>query len=83
MYVIDTKNKTSKKIGTIRMPVRHSQSASVIDDAIYLFGGHGNSGDYYNDLFLLRIDNIKKSPSLNVEEIKPKGDFIPPKRALH
>ncbi|EAS07283.2 kelch motif protein (macronuclear) [Tetrahymena thermophila SB210] len=83
VYVIDTKNKTSKNIGTIRMPVRESQSVCVIDDNIYLFGGQGYNEEYYNDLHRLKIENIKKNPSLNVEEIKTKSEFVPSKRSSH
>lgn len=56
---------------------------SVADNCLYLFGGQGYNEEYYNDLHVLEIDNIKKIPSLRVREIKTSSQFIPPKRSSH
>lgn len=65
---------------------RESQSATLINDQIYIFAGQGkpiNEQDiFYNDLYRLKVDiSEERQPSAEIQLVKPKLQPVPSERA--
>lgn len=92
MYIFDTNNNTwriiEKKQGDM-ISNRESQSATLINGEIFLFGGQGNSvGEeelFLNDLYKIKIDQMNnyKVVSTTIRQIKPKNGVLPSPRSSH